>query len=163
MDGTIEKSHGGGPAGPRGGAEAGERSEATNGGRSGAPRARRDPHMWFFKFELPSRKTSCYSAKKCEILSQIHVTQPKITMLYVWYHRLCQIITWCFVGPFCSLIQAISDLKLDLTMDAIVSDFLKKGKVKVEKYPRKNPIFTIKSYISSKMIKKMIKIWEYSL
>ena len=39
-------------------------AEAPQGGRSGAPRARRDPHMWFFKFELPSRKTRCYSAKK---------------------------------------------------------------------------------------------------
>ena len=41
------------------------------------------PHL-IFKFEIKSRKTSCYSAKKCEILSQIHVTQPKIMMLYVW-------------------------------------------------------------------------------
>ena len=59
----FKKSHVGSPLGPRGEAEAGERSEATNGGRSGAPRR--------------------FSAKKSEILSQIHATQPKITSQYV--------------------------------------------------------------------------------
>ena len=53
--GKVEKSYGGAPPGLRGGVEAGERS-ATK---------------------------SRYSAKKTEILRQIHATQPKITSLCV--------------------------------------------------------------------------------
>ena len=70
MGGKIEKSHGGPPPGPRGGAEAGVRREAPNGGRSGAPRARRDPHLSFLKFEIRSRNNIMLLSKK------VRDTQP---------------------------------------------------------------------------------------
>ena len=82
MGGKIEKSHGGAPPGPRGRAEAGMRRGAPNGGRSGAPRARWCAPVWFFNFTTIVKTKSRYSAKKFEILSQIHATQPKITSLY---------------------------------------------------------------------------------
>ena len=70
MCGKIGKSHGGTPPDARGGAETGERSEATNGGRSGAPRARRDPHLSFLKFEIRSRNNIMLLSKK------VRDTQP---------------------------------------------------------------------------------------
>ena len=54
MDGKIEKSHGGGPPGPRGGAEAGVRREAPNGGRGGAPRTSRSAQTPFLNVAHPS-------------------------------------------------------------------------------------------------------------
>ena len=53
-----------------------------------APRARRCAPVWFFNFTIHRDKKSRYSAKKSELLSQIHATQPKITSLYLWYPRL---------------------------------------------------------------------------
>ena len=83
MGGKIEKSYGGIPPGLRGRREAGERSEATNEGRSGAPRARRCSPCHFSILPPIVKTKSRYSAKKSEILRQIHATQPKITSLCV--------------------------------------------------------------------------------
>ena len=63
MDGTIEKSHGGAPPGPRGSARAGVRREAPHSGRSGAPRARRCTSVWFFNFTIHREKVKILSKK----------------------------------------------------------------------------------------------------
>ena len=80
--GKIEKSHGGKPPGPRDSAPASVRRFAPLSGLRSAPRARRCAPVWFFNFTTIVKTKSRYSAKKSEILSQIHATQPKITSLY---------------------------------------------------------------------------------
>ena len=60
--------------GPSAGAEALGPSRMRGGGEK----------WWFLNFKTNRDKRWRYSAKKSEILSQIHATQPKITSLYVW-------------------------------------------------------------------------------
>ena len=82
MGGKFEKSHGA-PPGPRDGAEAGERSETTNGGWSVDPEPGGAPPCDFSNFPPIVKTKSRYSAKKFEILRQIHATQAKVTSLCV--------------------------------------------------------------------------------
>ena len=79
MDGTIEKSQGGAPPGPRGVAEAGERRETPNGGRSGAPRARRRIPVRFFNFTIHREKVKI-SAKKSEIFGKSKLSAKKTSL-----------------------------------------------------------------------------------
>ena len=63
MDGKIEKSHGGGPPGPRGSAPASVRRFAPHSGLRSAPRARRRTPVWFFNFTIHREKVKILSKK----------------------------------------------------------------------------------------------------
>ena len=73
MDGKIEKSHGGGPPGPRGSAPASVR-------RSSGPAAQ--TCVFFFNFTIHREKVKI-SAKKSEISGQIQTISPKNVVICI--------------------------------------------------------------------------------
>ena len=132
MGRKIEKSHGGAPPGPRGSAPASDRRFAPLSGLRSAPRVRRCAPVWFFNFTTIVKTKSRYSAKKSEILSQIHATQPKITSLYsdiaVYtqnnpyldknFHNL-QIANHCLCYRYCSNILPFQIWRPQITFSAV--------------------------------------------